>query len=289
MSMVANRNTYFDLMRKYVAGALSADVFVNRYIALRNADVNEEWARLSPAEHRREVKLVRAAFGGSISSEEFRERFDRLLKKDPKDRPIKALLGRGFTTCNVYYPDADPEDPSQIDAEELRSDIADLLEGERILRIVTDMEDRAEAFLELSRWYYSGTDADRETIRSVWDFGLAWDYPDREHIVWSRRDTETSQDRAKAFLLYCDLTNALATRDRMMAYATIYNGCKLVGLDPDVVMERVAQCAQGVEAASLRRFLRRPEKRKSLEAFKLKVVETREGYRIVSMVSERGL
>ena len=111
---------------------------------------------------------------------------------------------------------------------------------------------------------------------------MAWDCPDIDQIVWSPREKRNAEERAKAFLLYCDLQKVTRPH-KMIAYATIYNGCRLADLDANAVFETVAMRSEKKVAASLRRFLRRPEKRKSMAAFRLQVVDTSEGSRIVRM------
>ena len=48
----------------------------------------------------------------------------------------------------MYYPDGTRDRPWQLDADQLRSEIAELLNGEKVLRTIVETGDREEEFLE---------------------------------------------------------------------------------------------------------------------------------------------
>lgn len=134
------------------------------------------------------------------------------------------------------------------------------------------MENREDAYMELSRCFFQGTDVDRKAIREGWDFGVEWEYPNQFALCGNQNQKGTPAERIYASLLYYSLSGEKGDpRDVLFAYAVIYNSCKMLKMNPDDAFQKVASYSSRKVADSLNAFLHRSEQDKSLDEFMLKI------------------
>lgn len=139
------------------------------------------------------------------------------------------------------------------------------------LQEVLRLPDRKEAFYRLVSIYMRGPEEVREEIRTGWDFGVEWEYPDPKRLACSFNETHTCRERAIALLAYeaiMDLRHS-DPRDELMTLAVVYHGCLAVGIDPKNLFGEVASVSSPRTARFLRDFIKRSPEDKSLEAFML--------------------
>ena len=142
---------------------------------------------------------------------------------------------------------------------------------EEVLRL----SDRQEAFYRLVSIYMRGPEEVREEIRTKWDFGVEWVYPDPRRLACSLNETHSCRERAVALLAYeaiMDLRHS-DPRDELMTLAMVYHGCLAAGIDPKNLFSEVASVSSSQTARFLLDFVKRSPEDKSLEAFML-VMET---------------
>ena len=126
--------------------------------------------------------------------------------------------------------------------------------------------------MELSRRFFQGSDIDRKLIFEGWDFGVEWKYPNQFALCGTKNQKGTSMERILASLLYYSLSGERGdSRDVILAYAVIYNSCKLLGFDANEIFRKVSHFSKRRASDSIINFLNRRESDKSIDAFMLKI------------------
>lgn len=140
-------------------------------------------------------------------------------------------------------------------------------------------QDREEAFYRLVSLYLQGPEAVREEIREKWDFGVEWTYPNPKRLACSTNERYSCMDKVLALLVYVAIVDLRQgdKRDELMTLAVVYHGCRVTGIDPKGLFEKVAVVSSTKTARFLLDFINRSSEDKSLEAFMLVVQKNADG------------
>jgi hypothetical protein len=148
------------------------------------------------------------------------------------------------------------------------------------LNEILNMQDRAEAYYHLVEYFTKSSDAVREKIRSSWDFGKKWVYANPFYLARELPNHRPCYERIKASLMYYAIAGSkviIDVRDDLIGIAQLYQAAIVIGHDPDVLFEEVAQLSDKGIASLLRDYTTRDDYSKSLEVFGWSKVIDKEG------------
>jgi hypothetical protein len=140
-------------------------------------------------------------------------------------------------------------------------------ELERLLRLA----DRRDAFQLLTALFLKSPEHVRGMIRSRWDFGVKWIYPNPQRLACRKNERYSSEERIAATLVY-DAIEDLRTeelREKLFAWAVVYHSCLAAGIVPEEQFRRAASVSTPKMAEAMNGFITRPAEDKSMEAFML--------------------
>jgi hypothetical protein len=139
------------------------------------------------------------------------------------------------------------------------------------IKPIVELPDREDAYYRLVSLYVEGPEQLREEIRSKWDFGVDWTYPDQTRLACSKNEKRSIQERIMASLVYDAIEDLRQEgyREKLVALAVIYQSCIAAGLDPEEEFEKVASISSPRTALFLKEFIERDPEDKSMKAFML--------------------
>lgn len=100
MSYESNREEYMSLIHGFLRSEIPVERFVVSYMGMWEQDRDEERAEQTEEQRQRMLEAMEEFRGGSISSDEFTERFYSAWP--PIDHEYHGFLDRVFTASNQY-------------------------------------------------------------------------------------------------------------------------------------------------------------------------------------------
>jgi hypothetical protein len=125
VSYTENKVEYLNLMRRFARGDVEACSFCFTYMTLWRADREEEWSKIQAVGEADAMSSNSTHRTGVSTSEGQRYPTSPLLETGNNERFLSAL-NSVFTACDAY--EAEPEEPYEIGEEQLRNEIAVILE-----------------------------------------------------------------------------------------------------------------------------------------------------------------
>jgi hypothetical protein len=142
-------------------------------------------------------------------------------------------------------------------------------ELEEILKLI----DRQDAYERLVAIFLQGPEEVRDLIRTKWDFGFKWVYPNMQRLACQKNERYSCDERLLAILVYDAIENMKMKiedwRDKLVAWAVVYHSCLVAGIVPEELFRRAASVSSPSMAQMMRDFINRPEEAKSMKAFDL--------------------
>ena len=131
------------------------------------------------------------------------------------------------------------------------------------------MPDREEASIAFGNAFIAAPAAERAAVHAAWPFGVEWTWPSPWRLACTRGERGTPHERILASLVLIALDSREDYRENILMHATVYNSCRLAGLDADAIFSMVAAVLPGPAAASLEEFVAREPQDKAMGAFAL--------------------
>lgn len=147
------------------------------------------------------------------------------------------------------------------------------------IKNIIECSDREDAYFKLAATYLNSPGELRKQIRTNWDYGVKWIYPNQRRLACSKNEKRSRQERILASLVYDSIEDLRDgdLRDRLVGISVIYHSCIEAGLNPEEEFEKVASISSEKTAIFLRNFIHRKPEDKSKEAFMLKTAKNSDG------------
>ena len=140
---------------------------------------------------------------------------------------------------------------------------------------ILELEDRGDAYFRLVRLFLDGKKSCRNEVRSSWDFGVEWEYPNPHRLTCSIGEPLSCETRIEASLAYYAIAGDNSTgdfREVICGMAMKYHACLISGIDAEKMFSRIASFAVGSVKAEMERFPKRPDDKKSMDAFNISMI-----------------
>jgi hypothetical protein len=131
MSYDSNIQRYIQLIKRFCLQEISAEQFSGEYLALWEADRDEEDERMNTWTRRYDIELQDSLSKGMISQEEFTARWYDLWGITEIGAKKGDILNRIFTARNCFWADITPDEvdpPLVLDEHLLRKEVTALLQ-----------------------------------------------------------------------------------------------------------------------------------------------------------------
>ncbi|MDP1564539.1 MAG: hypothetical protein Q8M16_24425, partial [Pirellulaceae bacterium] len=110
----------------FLSETVTPSVFVDAFFTLWKLDCDEEYKQTLQWERPFDEELIRQRMSGLLAGDQFSEQWQHLWGWTPEGKALRNVLGRVFTTCDVYNED-DNRAPYELDEIRFRSEIQSLL------------------------------------------------------------------------------------------------------------------------------------------------------------------
>lgn len=136
---------------------------------------------------------------------------------------------------------------------------------------ILKLADRQDAYQRLVALFLQGPEETRGFIRTKWDFGLKWIYPNPQRLACRKNERYSCVERILAILVYDAIENLKeeGLRDTLVGWAHVYQSCLAAGIVPEELFRRAASVSSANMAQMMMDFINRPEVAKSMKAFQL--------------------
>jgi hypothetical protein len=133
------------------------------------------------------------------------------------------------------------------------------------------LTDRQDAFQRLVALFLQGPEEARELIRTKWDFGFKWVYPNMQRLACRKNERYSCDERLFATLVYDAIENGKNEefREKLVGWANVYHCCLAAGIVPGELFRRAASVSSPTMAQMMVDFINRPEEARSMKAFEL--------------------
>ena len=139
------------------------------------------------------------------------------------------------------------------------------------LEAILKLTDGRDAFQRLVALFLQGPAEARDFIRTKWDFGFKWVYPNMQRLACQQNERYSCHQRALAALIYDSIENLKheELREKLVGWANVYHCCLAAGIVPEELFRRAASVSSISMAEMMLGFINRPQEGKSMTAFEL--------------------